>query len=232
MQKTILVIDDDVKLIELLTKYLSQFDLMVISSTNPMEGVSLVQQKKPDLVILDVMMPEKNGFELCREIRRVSPLPIIMLTARGEVTDRIIGLELGADDYVSKPFEPRELLARIQSIIRRSGTAGHAPSVRFGPLEMDLNRRTATLDGQPLDLTTTEFDALSLFASQPGKVLSREEIMERLRGVDWQADNRSVDVLISRLRQKLKDDPKNPSFFKTIWGTGYLFVAERSEKGR
>lgn len=153
-----------------------------------------------------------------------------MLTARGEVTDRIVGLEMGADDYLSKPFEARELLARIQTVLRRSGNAPTpvevSQSTTFGALTIDTFKRTATLGGNALDLTTSEFDVLSLFAKFPGKVMNRNEVMDQLRGLDWQAFDRSIDVLISRLRQKLQDDPKRPTYFKTVWGVGYVFVAK------
>jgi DNA-binding response OmpR family regulator len=152
------------------------------------------------------------------------------LTARGEITDKIVGLELGADDYLAKPFDARELLARIQSVLRRTGAPREAESIRIGQLEIDMDTRSATLAGQPLGLTTTEFEALALFASQPGKVFSREQIMEHLRGIDWQTYHRSADVLISRLRQKLKDDPKKPTWFKTIWGSGYMFLPQRGDR--
>jgi DNA-binding response OmpR family regulator len=226
MAKTILIIDDDTKLIELLKEYLAKFDLTVISATRPSEGLQLVRQKRPRLVILDVMLPETNGFEVCKEIRLTSEIPIIMLTARGEVTDRIVGLELGADDYLSKPFEPRELLARIQSVLRRSEENHKAKEITFGGLEINQAKRSVRLHGQPIELSTMEFEALLYFARNAGQVLTRDQIMDHLRGVDWEAFNRSVDVLMSRLRQKLKDDPKHPTFFKTIWGTGYLFIGE------
>jgi DNA-binding response OmpR family regulator len=152
-------------------------------------------------------------------------VPIIMLTARGEVTDRVVGLELGADDYLAKPFEPRELVARIHSVLRRidSQVGGDQPLV-CGRLSVDLKRRSATLDGGPLDLTTNEFTALSLLVRRAGKVLTRDEILQELRGIDCDAFNRSVDITVSRLRQKLKDDPKAPAFIKTVWGIGYVFI--------
>jgi DNA-binding response OmpR family regulator len=229
MRKTILIVDDDERLIQLLSEYLAKFDLQVIGAGLPSVGIKLLRQKNPSLVILDVMLPEKNGFELCTEIRRESQVPVIMLTARGEVTDRVVGLELGADDYLSKPFEPRELLARIQSVLRR-GTEGGTVKVKhldFGSLQIDLVKRSVLLQGSPVELTTMEFEALSLFAQHPGEVLGRDQIMDHLRGIDWEAYNRSIDVLISRLRQKLKDDPKAPTYFKTIRGTGYLFLGEK-----
>jgi two-component system phosphate regulon response regulator OmpR len=227
MNTTILVIDDDRKLNELLVSYLQNFGMEVLTATHPDNGMALLKSRHPSLVILDVMLPGRDGFAVCREIRRVSRVPVIMLTARGDVVDRVAGLELGADDYLAKPFEPRELVARIQTVLRRSAEAREEPAplrLRAGPLLVDLQARNAWLNGAALDLTTTEFDLLFLFLQNPGKVLSRDHIMEHVRGMDWDAYNRSIDVAVSRLRHKLKDDPKHPQFFKTIWGTGYLFM--------
>jgi DNA-binding response OmpR family regulator len=147
-----------------------------------------------------------------------------MLTARGEVTDRIVGLELGADDYLAKPFEPRELVARIQAVLRRSGPKEGEPKRVFGRLEIDFLKQHARLEGQVVALTTNEFAALALLAKHPGQVFTRDEIMQALRGMEWDAFNRSVDVTMSRLRQKLKDDPRHPAFIKTVWGAGYAFI--------
>ncbi|MBY0372317.1 response regulator transcription factor [bacterium] len=226
MAKKILLIDDDEKLIALLAKYLSQFDLEILSALRPSEGLRVLQEQKPSLVVLDLMLPEQNGFEVCKEIRKRGNTPVIMLTARGDVADRVVGLELGADDYMPKPFEPRELLARIQSVLRRSESPAPASKevLSLSGLELDPNKREAKLDGRVLDLTTMEYDILYFFATHAGVALSRDQIMDHLRGIDWEAYNRSIDVLISRLRQKLRDDPKRPRFFKTVWGTGYQFI--------
>jgi DNA-binding response OmpR family regulator len=186
----------------------------------------------PDLVILDVMLPDMNGFDVCKTIRRDYPgLPVIMLTARGEVTDRIVGLELGADDYLAKPFEPRELVARIQAVLRRSGPKKENPVRVFGRLEIDALKQTVRMDGESIPLTTNEFAALALLSRHPGQVFNRDEIMQALRGMDWDAFNRSVDVTMSRLRQKLGDDPKEPAFIKTVWGAGYAFIAREGRHG-
>lgn len=226
MQK-ILLIDDDEKLGNLLQGYFRRFDMELAAATRPSRGLELLASERPDLVILDVMLPEQDGFEVCRAIRRTSAVPIIMLTARGEVTDRIVGLELGADDYLPKPFEPRELVARIQNVLRRAGPrADPDGALRFRGLEVNPERRTAELDGEALDLTTMEFQLLALFAANPGKTFSRDEILNELRGIDAQLFSRSVDILVSRLRQKLHDTTKQPRFIKTVWGTGYSFVAE------
>ena len=188
-----------------------------------------LKQEQPEVVILDVMLPGRDGFEVCQEIRKEYTIPIIMLTARGEVTDRIVGLELGADDYLPKPFEPRELVARIQTILRRTLGKLKSNNVKCGKLFLDLNKHSVILAGRQLDLTTMEFEILTMFAQNPEKVLSREQLLDKVRGLEWEAYNRSIDVLISRLRQKLGDDPKNPAYLKTVWGAGYMFVGADDE---
>ncbi len=222
----ILLIDDDEKLGELLRAYFQRFDMQVDVALRPSEGLARLARDRPDLVILDVMLPEQDGFEVCRAIRRTSNVPVVMLTARGEVTDRIVGLEIGADDYVPKPFEPRELVARVQNVLRR-GRARQADDkvLRFAGLTVDTERRTVELDGEPLELTTMEYQLLRLFASNPGRTFNRDEILNELRGIDAQLFSRSVDILVSRLRQKLGDTSRQPRFIKTVWGTGYAFIA-------
>jgi len=231
MNKKVLVIDDDEKLNRLLNEYLSQFGFTIIAAAHPKMGLKLIGQDTPDIIILDIMLPDMDGFEVCKEIRKTTDIPIIMLTARGDVTDRIVGLEIGADDYLPKPFEPRELLARIQTILRRTDGKDTLTkkTIQFGSLKIDFDRQTAYLAEQDLELTTAEFEILALFANKHGKVLNRERILDSIRGIEWETFNRSVDVLISRLRQKLKDDPKNPRFIKTIWGSGYMFIGEEDD---
>jgi DNA-binding response OmpR family regulator len=224
------MIDDDAKLNRLVKEYLNQFDFETVTATHPAEGMKMLERLSPDLVILDVMLPDMDGFEVCKKIRQNRSLPIIMLTARGEVADRIVGLELGADDYLPKPFEPRELAARIQSILRRVKTETPEDAMAFGSLLVDFARREATIDGHLVDLTTNEFMALALLAKNAGRVLNRDQILEYLRGMECDAFNRSVDITISRLRQKLNDDPKNPSFIKTIWGAGYVFIGANNSE--
>ena len=226
MPHIILIIDDDEKLNQLLHDFLGDFGFDTISATHPAEGLRLLKKKTPDLVILDVMMPDMDGFEVCKTIRQAHTVPIIMLTARGEVTDKIVGLELGADDYLAKPFEPRELVARIHSVLRRSPGIDNTRPQTFGSLEIDFAKHLVKLDGEIVDLTTNEFVALSYLVKNAGKVLDRDQILQELRGMDCDAFNRSVDITMSRLRQKLKDDPKTPSFIKTVWGTGYVFIGD------
>jgi DNA-binding response OmpR family regulator len=229
MKQTLLIIDDDKKLNRLLEDYLSDFGYRVVSVTHPHDGLKRLASIKPDLIVLDVMLPDMNGFEVCKTIRKTAVVPIIMLTARGELTDRILGLEIGADDYLSKPFEPRELVARIQSVLRRSGKSDPSGIRLFGRLRIDLDRQAVTLDGADILLTTNEFAALSLLTENPGKVMDRDSILQALRGIDCEAFNRSVDITMSRLRQKLGDDPKSPVYIKTVWAAGYVFIGKEDD---
>lgn len=222
--KSVLIVDDDEKLTALLTEYLARYGLVVRAAAHPDEGLRSLRSEPPDLVILDVMLPGMDGFTLCRRIRESSQVPIIMLTARGEVTDRVVGLEIGADDYLAKPFEPRELVARIQAVLRRGSSGATDERVAAGGLELNWSARSAHLDGAPLPLTTAEFDLLGLLVRNRGRVLSRDRIMDETRGVDWEAFDRSVDILVSRVRQKLGDDPRRPRWIRTVRGAGYLFI--------
>jgi DNA-binding response OmpR family regulator len=223
---TILIIDDDEKLNRLLHDFLGDFGFETLSATHPEKGIKILEQKQPDLVILDIMLPDMDGFEVCKAIRQAHSVPIIMLTARGEVTDKIVGLELGADDYLAKPFEPRELVARMHSVLRRSQKIDDTRPRTFGRLQIDFAKRLVHLDGDIVDLTTNEFVALAFLVKNAGKVMDRDQILQELRGMDCDAFNRSVDIAMSRVRQKLKDDPKAPAFIKTVWGTGYVFIGE------
>lgn len=221
---SILVIDDDVKLCELLSEYLARFDYQVNAAHEPAAGLARLRDDPPDLVVLDVMLPGQDGFEVLKQIRTAGSVPVIMLTARGEVSDKVVGLELGADDYLAKPFEPRELVARIQTVLRRGRQSPKRGIVTCGDLQVNLDGHTASIDGDELNLTTTEFQILALFVANPGKVLSRDDLMEHLRGMDWDAFNRSIDIAVSRLRSKLGDDSKHPRYIKTVWRKGYMFV--------
>ncbi len=229
--KQILIIDDDQKLCALLQEYLGRFDYQVDARYLPSTGLQHLEQQRPDLVILDVMLPEMDGFEVLKQIRRSSQVPVIMLTARGEVTDKVVGLELGADDYLPKPFEPRELVARIQTVLRRlNGGNGNtndesATCLTSDDLELDLLRRNLKVNGEAVELTTMEYELLAILMQQPGQLLSRNDLMEQIRGIDWDALNRSIDMSISRLRQKLGDDPKSARYIKTVRAKGYQFIA-------
>ena len=226
MPAKILIIDDDEKLCLLLKDYLRQFDFHALLAHHPHDGLTLLHREIPDLIILDVMLPGKDGFEVCREIRKQYSTPIIMLTARGETTDKVIGLEKGADDYLAKPFEPRELVARITSVLRRTKKDKKATSVKIKDLVVNFDSQTATLKGKTLVLTTLEFNVLKIFIEHAGAVLNRDQLLSKLGEVDWDPFNRSIDVLISRLRQKLGDSPKHPTYLKTVWGAGYMFIDE------
>ncbi len=224
MNESVLIIDDDRKLNTLLLDYLAQFNYQVNAVTAPRQGLHQIKQNEPDVVILDIMLPEMDGFEVCREIRKISSVPILMLTARGDVTDRILGLEIGADDYLAKPFEPRELVARIKSVLRRGAVLSKKSVKKFGALVINSDKYSATLNEKKLDLTTAEFELLDFLSDHPSKVLDRDRILDEIRGIEWDSFNRSVDVLISRLRSKLGDDPREPRFLRTVRGAGYIFI--------
>lgn len=225
MKPKILIIDDDEKLTGLLERYLCDFGFQVTSAHTPSAGFKLINRFSPDLIILDIMLPEMDGFEVCKTIRKKSSTPIIMLTARGDLTDKVVGLEIGSDDYLAKPFEPRELVARINTVLRRSKTSFKSTDL-FGALQIDYAGRKALLHENNLNLTTGEFTVLALLTASPGRVFDRDEILRELSGIDSEAFNRTVDITISRLRNKLEDDPKDPAFIKTVWGAGYVFIGK------
>ena len=221
MNRKLLIIDDDEKLAEPLQLYLSRFDFTLESKTDPLDAIARLNQEAFDLVILDVMLPQIDGFETCRRIRQFSDIPIIMLTGRGDVMDRVVGLEMGADDYLPKPFEPRELVARIQNILKRSIDSRQANFYQIGDLTVDLNRKLVEKDGRTLNITSNELALLTLLIQNQDKVFSRDEIMHELRGIDADIYSRAIDVLISRLRQKLE----RAELIRTVRGSGYQFVA-------
>jgi len=230
----IFLIDDDEKLTRLLETYLKGFNIEFSTASHPKDGLKRFLQGKYRLLILDIMLPEIDGFQVLREVRKKSNVPIILLTARGEIADRIVGLEMGADDYLPKPFEPRELVARIQTILRRTLTDERKEMfvLESGNLKMDLFSRELFLDGESLQISTTEFELLKLFMEHCGKAMTRDYIMEELKGVDWEVFNRSIDIVISRLRLKLGNAPKNPRFLKTIWEEGYMFISPVKKSAR
>jgi two-component system, OmpR family, response regulator len=221
----LLLIDDDELLGPPLAAYFARAGFELQHATRPSAGLALLRGGSFDAAILDVMLPEMDGFELCRTIRKESELPIIMLTARGDVMDRVVGLELGADDYLPKPFEPRELLARVQTILRRVPAAGNAARLlRFEGIEIDLNRRSVVRNGETIELTSTEFELLALLAAAPHKVFSRDDILEKLRGRSAEdIHSRAVDILVSRLRRKL--EPLD--CIHTLRNAGYTFAGVR-----
>ncbi len=229
MNEKILVIDDDRELNSLLQEYLGTHGFIVQTVEHPQSGIESIEKCMPDAIILDVMLPEMDGFSVCKEIRKSYTTPILMLTARGDVHDRIVGLEIGADDYLPKPFEPRELVARLRSILRRSGEAQQS-SVhfeRYGDLIINFSSRSVSLSGEEVNLTTNEYELLQYLIRYKGRVLDRAQLIEHLRGIDWESSNRSIDMLISRIRQKLGDDSRNPIYIKTVTGVGYVFLTNQ-----
>jgi len=226
-----MVIDDDVKLSTLIKDFLEPHKYRVVCFNNPVNALSKLKAQKPDLIILDITMPEMDGFQVLAKIRESLKIPIIMLTARGEVSDKIVGLELGADDYLAKPFEPRELLARIQSVFRRTQSPGQLIQVlEFDGLSINKMKQEVRLNDDVVVLSTTEYEALVLFAENPGRNLDRDFLVENLRGIRWQSYDRSIDVLVSRLRLKLGDTPSKTSYIKTVHGVGYMFIGEPKNK--
>ena len=222
----IFILDDDKELVKLLNEFLAEYKFKITSFYTPSDLFNTLEHSKPDMLLLDIMLPEMDGFQVLRKIRETDDFPVIMLTAKGEVSDKVVGLELGADDYLPKPFEPRELLARIQSILRR---VHHANSMidllEFDGLAIDKLKEEVLLDNEKISLSTSEFEALLLFANNSNEVLDREFLVENLRGITWQTYDRSVDVLVSRLRNKLGETPNKTRFLKTIHGVGYKFIA-------
>ena len=229
MSPRVLIIDDDEGLNALLTEYLGRLGFTVRSANHPEAGLRALTADPPDLLILDIMLPEMDGLAVCRKVRESSRVPIVMLTARGDVADRIQGLELGADDYLPKPFEPRELVARVQAVLRRGSKEDDPETIQIGTLRVNSTNRSAEIHGRPLALTPAEFELLGFLIRNRGRVVSRERTLDGTRGIDWDAYDRSVDVLISRLRQKLGDDPKQSTFIRTVRGVGYSFVGGGSE---
>jgi OmpR family response regulator RpaB len=224
MQK-VLLIDDDPGLAGPLRQYFARFNLNLHAEQHPREGLRHLREEGADLVILDVMLPEMDGFEVCRSIRRDNEVPIIMLTARGEVTDRVVGLELGADDYLPKPFEPRELVARIQRVLKRTETrqVPQDGTWRFPGLRIDREQQRVEVQGTRVPLSHMEYQLIEMLAARPGHPFSRNEILNALRGIEADLYSRAVDVLVSRVRQKLKPT----DFIKTVRGAGYSFVGRR-----
>jgi DNA-binding response OmpR family regulator len=224
----VLLVEDDLRLASLTREYLEGHGLAVVHVSDGRRGQDEALSGRYDAVLLDLMLPGKDGLEVCREIRARSDVPIVVLTARGEEADRVMGLELGADDYLAKPFSPRELLARIRAVVRRAkGKAGPTrEAVRVGGLVVDPAARRVTLDGREIALTGYEFSLLHALARRAGRVLGREQLMELAKGSPDDAFDRSIDVHVSRLRQKLGDDPKRPRLIKTVRGAGYLLAGE------
>lgn len=232
----LLMIEDDARLAQMVTDYLGQSGFAVTHASHGEAGLEQLQVLQPELVILDLMMPGIDGLEVCRRIRALpndnARVPVLMLTAKGDPMDRIIGLELGADDYLPKPFEPRELLARIRAVLRRRAEPSHAttratPTLRFGSLEIDRDARTVQVDDALCELTSYQFDLLVAMAERAGRVLTRDQIMEAVRGRELEAFDRSIDVHIGRIRNAIEADSKDPKRILTVRGVGYVFAKQQ-----
>jgi DNA-binding response OmpR family regulator len=226
---TILVVDDERKIVRLVSDYLEANGFRVVTAHDGQAALAQFRYERPDLVILDLNLPAMDGLDVARTIRQERNTPIIMLTARVEETDRIVGLELGADDYVSKPFSPRELVARVRAVLRR--TSSQAPSrapVHAGDLTIDPAMRTVSRDGEDIDLTTTEFDLLLVLARTPGRVFSRSELLDRVQGMSFEGYERTIDVHIKNLRKKIEPDSRHPRYILTVYGAGYRLAADLS----
>ncbi len=222
----VLIVDDDDALAGLVSEYLGGRGFVVEHRATATEGLHAALHGNYDAVLLDVMLPDGDGMDLCRQIRARSPVPILMLTARGEDTDRIVGLELGADDYLPKPFNPRELAARLKAVLRRTGPALAPEVLRFGPLEIDKSARVVRMRGEVQSLTQHQLELLVALAERAGRVLSRNQLMEIVRGEELEAFDRSIDVHISRIRAAIEADPRQPTYLLTVRGVGYVFTGE------
>jgi DNA-binding response OmpR family regulator len=222
MPQTILVVDDEKRLVSLVESYLSQEGYRVVTAFNGREALGVAEKEQPDLVILDQMMPEMNGYDFMRAHRAEHNTPIIMLTAKVEDDDKIIGLELGADDYVTKPFKPRELMARVRNVLRRAGkTEAKAKTLRVGEITLDRDSREVLVLDKPIDLTPSEFDLLAALMAAPGRVLSRLDLLDVIQGVRYEGYERTIDTHVKNLRAKIEDDPRNPKYIETVYGVGY-----------
>ena len=224
MQETILIIEDEPKVARLARDYLEKNNYRVLIAGDGQSGLAMARREKPDLLVLDLMLPVMDGLDVCRALRRESDVPIIMLTARSEETDRLIGLELGADDYITKPFSPRELVARTRALLRRAkGRVYQSGIIRTGDLEMNTESHTMTLAGKDIHLTRIEFNIMEILVQHPGQIFSRAQLLENLHGVAYVGYDRSIDAHIKNLRRKIEEDPANPKYILTVYAVGYKF---------
>jgi len=224
MSKRVLVVDDELKIVRLVRAYLERAGFTVVTAHEGQEALAVFRSQRPHLVILDLMLPGMDGLDVCRAIRRSSDVPIIMLTARDEEVDRLIGLELGADDYIVKPFSPREVVARVRAVLRRTEGQPLEPEVIIaGDVTLDLPHRTVQVRGRPVELTATEFELLTILARHPGQVFTRMQLLDLVQGQAYEGYERTIDVHVKNLRRKLGDDPRNPRYIVTVRGVGYKF---------
>ena len=227
MNEEILVVDDEPKIVKQARDYLERSVYRVLEAGDGKTALAQMRHERPDLIVLDLNLPEMDGLDVCRALRRESDVPIIMLTARVDEADRLIGLELGADDYITKPFSPRELVARVRAVLRRVRGGVHQPGlIRAGDLEIDLQGHRVTRAGEAIDLTRSEFNLLAVLAQHPGQTFSRAQLLDRLHGVVYDGYDRSVDAHVKNLRRKLELDPSDPRYVLTVYGVGYKFTDE------
>ena len=224
MSRKILVVDDELDIVKVVRAYLEQSGFRVITASDGQQALALFRHEQPDLIVLDLNLPKMDGLDVCRAIRRESNVPVIILTARVEETDRLIGLEIGADDYIVKPFSPREVVARVRTVLRRSAPVAEPPaSITLGALTIDPIKHEVQLQGRSIDLTPSEFNILLVMASQPGRAFSRMDLLDAAQGESYEGYERSIDVHIKNLRQKLGDEPRDPTYVLTVYGVGYKF---------
>ncbi|MFC1962556.1 response regulator [Chloroflexota bacterium] len=222
MAKKILVVDDEKKIVEILKAYLERDGYQVIASYDGQSALELARRDSPDLIILDLMLPEVSGWDVCRELRKKSDVPIIMLTARDDTTDRIIGLELGADDYVTKPFDPKEIISRVRAVLRRGeGKVVSKATLNVGDIMIDMEKRLVRCGDRKIDLTPIEFELLRVIAEYPGMVYSRMQLLDKVQGDAYEGYERTIDSHIKNLRKKLEPDPEHPKYIITVYGVGY-----------
>jgi two-component system alkaline phosphatase synthesis response regulator PhoP len=220
----VLVVDDDPGIVKVVRAYLEQAGFDVLVAYDGKKALHIARHDKPDLVVLDLMLPEMDGWDVCRALRKESDVPIIMLTARVEETDKLVGLELGADDYVTKPFSPRELAARVRSVLRRSGAMPAEPErMSLRGVTIDLSRHQVVVQGEPVDLTPTEFSLLAALMKDPGRAFTRSQLLESVQGYAYDGYERTIDVHVKNLRQKIEENPRSPQRIKTVYGVGYKF---------
>ena len=227
--KRVLVVDDDVKTVELVKLYLNRDGYRVFTAYDGVEALRLARESHPDLIVLDLMLPGIDGLQVCRTLRSESDVPIIMLTAKTTDQDKLTGLDLGADDYVTKPFSPKELAARVRAVLRRLPGERGPEQIKHGALTVDFLKHEASLAGRPLNLTTVEFKLLSILVKEPGRVFNRAKLIEKALGYDFEGFDRTIDVHILNLRQKLEPDPKHPEYIKTVYGAGYKIAEAKND---
>lgn len=226
MADTILVVDDEPSIVEVVSLYLRREGFIVQTASDGDAALTAAREHRPDLIVLDIMLPKRSGLEITRLLRHEQGVPIILLTARGDEADRIVGLELGADDYVVKPFSPREVVARVKAVLRRTGrdeTEDAPRSLNLGAMTILPDERAVTIDGRSIELTAKEFDLLYFLASHPRQVFTRDQLLDRVWGTEYIADESTVTVHVRRLREKIERDPSKPEFVLTVWGVGYKF---------